>query len=193
MKDKKSLIYKKAKKLFLEKGFKDTNISELAASVGISVGSFYTYYPSKEKLFMEIFLDENAALKQRCLLAIDRTQSPLVVVHQMLALNAQGIRANPILREWYNERTFTKLEKVYREEHGSKATYFLYDSFLELIEQWQKEHSIRNDIDSKMIMMIFAAIINIDAHKEEIGIDYFPTLLEIMTDLIMKGLATDPV
>ena len=44
-----------------------------------------------------------------------------------------------------------------------------------------------------MIMMIFAAIINIDAHKEEIGIDYFPTLLEIMTDLIMKGLATDPV
>jgi len=39
-----------------------------------------------------------------------------------------------------------------------------------------------------MIMLIFAAIINVDTHKEEIGIEYFPELLNLMTELIMKVL-----
>jgi len=47
---------------------------------------------------------------------------------------------------------------------------------------------MRSDIDSKMIMMIFAAVINVDTHKEELGLAYFPQLLETMTMLIMKGL-----
>ncbi len=47
---------------------------------------------------------------------------------------------------------------------------------------------MRKDIDSKMIMMIFAAVINVDTHKEEIGIDYFPQLLTLMTELILKSL-----
>lgn len=37
-------------------------------------------------------------------------------------------------------------------------------------------------------MMIFAAIINVETHKDEIGLEYFPELLILMTDLIMKGL-----
>ena len=56
------------------------------------------------------------------------------------------------------------------------------------MKEWQAQGKMRKDIDNKMIMMIFAAIINIDTHKEEIGLEYFPQLLEIMTDLIMKGL-----
>ncbi|MNL81935.1 hypothetical protein D3C87_2091850 [compost metagenome] len=47
---------------------------------------------------------------------------------------------------------------------------------------------MRSDIDSKMIMMVFAAITSVDTHKEEIGLDYFPQLLEVMTELVMKGL-----
>jgi hypothetical protein len=65
---------------------------------------------------------------------------------------------------------------------------FLYDSFLELITLWQKQGKMRKDIDSKMIMMVFAAIINTDTHKEEIGLEYFPELLHLMTELIMKSL-----
>ncbi|MCB5260361.1 MAG: hypothetical protein LHW48_07815 [Candidatus Cloacimonetes bacterium] len=47
---------------------------------------------------------------------------------------------------------------------------------------------MRKDIDSKMIMMIFVAIINVDTHKEEIGLEYFPQLLALITEIVMKGL-----
>ncbi|EPR12298.1 TetR/AcrR family transcriptional regulator [Ruminiclostridium papyrosolvens] len=188
MEDKKTLIYACAKELFNNKGFKDTNISEITQKAGMAVGTFYKYYPSKEKLFMDIFLEENAKLKKQSLQSLDLTRSPLEVVGQMLALNAEGTNANPILKEWYNKSVFEKIEKLYREENGLGAVDFLYDGFLELVKEWQAQGKMRKDIDNKMIMMIFAAIINIDTHKEEIGLEYFPQLLEIMTNLIMKGL-----
>ena len=188
MEDKKVLIYDCAKELFSQKGFKDTNISEITKKAGIAVGTFYIYYPSKEKLFMDIFLEENAKLKQTCFQSLDLNQSPLVVVGQMLKLNVEGTKANPILKEWYNKSVFQKLEQIYCEENGVDTVNFLYDSFAELVTLWQKQGKMRKDIDSKMIMMIFAAIINVDTHKEEIGLEYFPELLHHMTELIMKSL-----
>jgi AcrR family transcriptional regulator len=186
--DKKTLIYDCAKALFSDKGFKDTNISEITQKAGMAVGTFYKYYPSKEKLFMDIFLDENAKLKKHCLQSLDLTKSPLEVAGQMMAMNTEGLNANPILREWNNKYVFSKIEQLYREENGLAAVDFLYDSFLEIVKEWQAQGKMRKDIDSKMIMVIFAAIINIDTHKEEIGLEYFPELLVQMTELIMKSL-----
>jgi len=186
--DKKTIIYNNAKALFSEKGFKDTNIAEITQKSGMAVGTFYKYYPSKEKLFMDIFLDENAKLKRECLKSLDLSRSPLEVIIQMLTLNAEGINSNPILREWNNKAVASKIEQLYREENGIQVVDFLYDSFHELVKKWQEQGKMRKDIDSKMIMMIFAAIVNIDTHKEEIGFEYFPELLFRMTELIVKGL-----
>lgn len=188
MEDKREIIFNCAKELFSAKGFKETNISEITKKAGMAVGTFYNYYPGKEKLFMDIFLEENKKLKQACFQSLNLEQSPMDIVAQMLKLNVEGTKANPILREWYNRSVFEKLEQVYREENGVDTVDFLYDDFLELFTLWQKQGKMRKDIDSKMIMMIFAAIINVDTHKEEIGIEYFPELLHIMTELIMKSL-----
>ena len=192
MEGKKASIYRCAKELFRDKGFKDTNIAEITKNAGMAVGTFYNYYPSKEKLFMDIFLEENAALKKNCLRSLDVSKSPLEIVRQMLTLNMEGTKASPILREWYNRSVFEKIERTYRQENGIEAVHFLYDTFHELVRQWQAQGKMRSDIDSVMIMMIFAAIINVDTHKEEIGLEYFPDLLEYMTDFIMRGLTSCP-
>lgn len=91
----------------------------------MAVGTFYKYYPSKEKLFMDIFLDENAKLKNHCLQSLDFTKNPLEVVGQMMALNTEGLNASPILREWNNKAVFSKIEQLYREENGIQAVDFL--------------------------------------------------------------------
>lgn len=192
MDNKKTQIYDSAKELFSLNGFKDTNVSDITKKAGVAVGTFYNYYSSKEKLFMDIFLDENVKLKKSCLQSIDLNNSPLEVVRQMLSLNIKGMKANPVLKEWYNKSVFNKIEQIYREENGLKDFDFLYDSFYEIILKWQEEGKMRRDIDSKIIMTIFAAIINVDTHKEEIGIQYFPELLDYMSEFIMKGLTDCP-
>lgn len=186
--DKKQQLYSLAKTIFCEKGFKDTSISAITQAANMAVGTFYLYYTSKEQLFMEIFKEENVRLKRHCFDSLDLSQDPRVVIGQMVKLNQEGIRSNPILREWYDSESFRKVEKTYREENGIGALDFLFDGFLTLVQRWQSEGKMRADIDSRMIMIVFTAIVNIDANKDEIGLEYFPALIDLITDLVLKGL-----
>ena len=188
MNDKKQQLYQSAKAIFSERGFKDTNISAITKVASMAVGTFYLYYSSKEQLFMEIFKDENTRLKHELLDKLDLNESPKAIVLRMLKINQEGIQTNPILREWYTSDEFRKIEQAYREAHAIDSLNFLYDTFLSLVEHWQAEGKMRSDIDSKMIMKVFEAVINVDTHKDELGMEYFPGLLDIMTDLILKGL-----
>jgi AcrR family transcriptional regulator len=188
MDDKKAQIFSVAKKLFSEKGFKDTNVAEITREAGVAVGTFYLYYSSKEKLFFDVFMEENLKLKQLCLDSLDYSASPQTIIEQMLRINMEGFATNPILRQWYQSNVYQKLEQVFRKENAMDSMTFLYDVFLVLVERWQAEGKMRRDIDSKMIMMLFAAIINVDTHKDEIGLEFFPELLQIMTSLVLQGL-----
>ncbi len=186
--DKKAEIYRCGKELFSAKGFKDTSVSDITTLAGIAAGTFYLYYPSKEDLFMEIFLDENVKLKQSTLAAIDIDDSPMEVVREITRLNMIGIQSNPILREWYNRDVFSKIEQKYHEKNGLEHVDFIYDIFLEVVKKWQAEGKMRADIDCRMIMALFGAIINVDTHKDEIGMEFFPEIMEHLTEFVMKGL-----
>lgn len=188
MLDKKEDILNCGRELFSCKGFKDTNVADITKMAGIGVGTFYNYYPSKEKLFLDIFLEENVKLKKKIMQSVNLEDEPLKVVREVLALNISGMDSNPILRQWYNKDVFGKIERLYREENGISVVDFVYDSFAETIKKWQNEGKMRKDIDSELIMAIFTAIINIDTHKEEIGLQYFPHLLDYFAEFVMKGL-----
>lgn len=187
--DKKQQLYAMAKTMFSEHGFKDTSVLAITKAAHMAVGTFYLYYASKEQLFMDIFRDENTRLKQELIRKLDLEQPPKEVIFRMMQINREGIQTNPILREWYSSDDFRKIEQAYREEHAIDSLDFLYDTFHALVQRWQKEGKMRSDIDSTMIMKVFEAIINVDTHKDEIGLEFFPDLLEVMTDLVLKGLA----
>lgn len=188
MENKKADLYNCGKKLFSSKGFKDTNVSDITKMAGIAVGTFYNYYASKEKLFLEIFQDENVLLKQNIMKSIDIDEDPITLSKKLLSLNMSGINSNPILREWYNRDVFSKIEQQYREENGVAKYDFVYNSIAEVIIKWQSEGKIRNDINSELIMAFFTALINIDTHKEEIGLQHFPHIMDYIAEFIMKGL-----
>ena len=186
--DKKAELFRCGKELFSEKGFKGTNVAEITKRAGMATGTFYNYYASKEKLFMEIFLEENARMKRSILDTLDMDADPMEVMGEMVSRNLRGINADPILREWYNRDVFNKIEQLYREENGLDHVDFLYDCFIDVVRKWQNDGKMRSDIDAEMIMAIFAALVNIDTHKEEIGLQYFPQVMEHMANFIMKGL-----
>lgn len=192
MEDKKTEIYNCGKELFSTNGFKDTNVADITKMAGVSVGTFYNYYPSKEKLFMDIFIEENVKLKKSMMSSVDLNDEPLNLLKETMAMNLTGMKSNPILKEWYNRDVFNKIEKLYRQENGNETVNFLYGSSLELVDKWQSEGKMRNDLTSEFIMAMFTALINIETHKEEIGFQYFPQLLDYMIEFTMKGLSDSP-
>ncbi len=188
MEDKKADIFNCGKELFSSKGFKNTNVSDITKMAGMGVGTFYNYYSSKEQLFMEIFLKENEKLK-KSLQSIDIDMDPVKAILKTVSANYDGINSNPILREWQNRELFGKLEKLFQEQGGMKSIAELMNSdTLELIKKWKAEGKVRNDLDDDLILAIFTAIPFIDLHKEEIGLQYFPQIMFLITEFIMKGL-----
>jgi AcrR family transcriptional regulator len=186
--DKQQELLKAARELFSQKGFKDTSVPEITAKAGTATGTFYLYYPSKEKLFMDIFLEENVNLKKEIMEQVNMDGDPLASVRELMDLNIQGMLANPILREWYNKEVFSKIEEKYLEQQGLEKLDFMFESYLDVIAKWQEEGKFRNDLSSGMIMALIGVIIHIDLHKEEIGLEYFPQIQDLLTEFIFNGL-----
>ncbi|MGV2939090.1 TetR/AcrR family transcriptional regulator [Mesobacillus sp. LC4] len=55
MNDRKRHVIEKAHQLFIEKGFQATSIQDILEYSGISKGTFYNYFSSKNELLMDIF------------------------------------------------------------------------------------------------------------------------------------------
>jgi AcrR family transcriptional regulator len=191
--DKKEAILRSAKELFSINGFKDTGVAEIAKNAGVAAGTFYLYYASKEKLFMEIYMEENLKLKKAIMAEVDPEGAPLDVIRELMQKNIAGMQANPILKEWFNKEVFNKIEESFVAENGLDSVDFFYSNFLEIIRKWQQEGRMRADIDPDMIMALFSVVVIIDLHKEEIGVHYFPKIQEYMAEFLINGLTGSAV
>lgn len=191
MEDTKTAIFNHGKELFSSHGFKETSVADITNAVGIGIGKFYKYYPSKEQLFIEIFLDENQKLKKNIMQSIDEKDEPFNAIKQIMTKNIEGMRSNPILKEWYNREFFNKLEKEFYKQGGIEKGLedILSTSTVQLFSKWKSEGRIRQDISIDFMRALFQAICYIDIHKEEIGVDYFPKLMEYITEAVMKLLS----
>jgi AcrR family transcriptional regulator len=187
--DKKDEVFSAARKLFASKGFKDTNISDIAKKAGIAVGSFYKYFSSKEEIFLKVYLKENEELKMRMFKSFNMNDDPVTMVTNLVSQNAVEMNSNRILKEWYNKELFAKLEKLFYEQDGFKSIEEMMNSGMAgMVKKWKAEGKVRQDLDDEMIIAIFKAIPFIDLHKSEIGIKYFPQILFYITEFVMKGI-----
>jgi AcrR family transcriptional regulator len=191
--DQKAVILDSGRELFYAKGYKYVKVSDIAKKAGISVGTFYNCYSSKEKLFLEIYIKESEDIKKRIVEAIDLNDDPVTIVTKFVTQNISVMNSNLILKEWYNKDLFSKLEQYFYEQGGlENIDEFMQSGKAELIREWKAGGKIRDDLDDTMIIAILNSILYIDIHKNAIGIKHFPQVLYYITEFIMKGLTDCP-
>jgi len=189
MENKKKAIFGSARNLFYSKGFKDTNISEIAKNAGIGVGTFYHYYSSKEELFLKVFIEEDMKLKYSMFGRIKPDDDLVTINTKLMTQYINAVNSNRILGEWYNKELFSKLERYSYQHNGLQSIDdFMHNDIVELIKKWKSEGKMRNDIDDGMILAILYSVVYVDMHKTEIGIQYFPKIISLLYEFIMKGL-----
>jgi len=192
--DKKQDIFNSAREIFYKKGFKETNIAEIAKQAGVAVGTFYNYYDSKEHIFFEVLMKENEKQKKSILESVElNSDDPVTLVTDLVAQNIDAMQENPILKEWNNVELVNKLERLFYENKGiENIGKFYEDVALNLIKKWKNEGTIRSDMDDEFILAILNSVHYADVHKADIGAQHFPQLIQYLIDFIMKGL-TAPV
>ena len=62
--NKKNSILKAARKLFFDRGFKFVTVDSIAAKAGVSKGSIYLYFDSKEEIYAQVLIADNIELNK---------------------------------------------------------------------------------------------------------------------------------
>ena len=183
-------IFNVARALFIQKGFKKTNISEITKEVGVAVGSFYNFYSSKEEVFLDVFLKEDQKLKKQIMTSINFDREISTVLVELIPQLLDGMKENPILVEWYKKENFKTIIKKVGEPYTEKSNVedVFYPFFLEIVGKWQSQGKLDSKRDREYILALFNSVAFIDIHRDEIGEKYFPMLLEDLIHFIVKGL-----
>ncbi|RLQ96106.1 TetR/AcrR family transcriptional regulator [Falsibacillus albus] len=104
----KSKITEMSIRLFEKKGFSETSIQEIVDAIGVTKGTFYYYFSSKEELLMDIQLHyiEELLTKQSAILENEDNDCKgklYEIVHLLLScIKDQGLSAKIFFRELNN-------------------------------------------------------------------------------------------
>ena len=158
--DKKNLILEKAKDMIITESYSSLSISKLTSELNISKGSFYTYFPSKDKMLSEI-LDEyiknikNITIFKNNLLENSKNIDECLdyYINSLLNLTDDELKLELVITnlkrnyEVFNEENFKKLKDI---------ACTMIDLVKEVLSKYKKDISIEEKDIEKCSKMIFS-------------------------------------
>ncbi|MDQ0247726.1 AcrR family transcriptional regulator [Bacillus fengqiuensis] len=112
MNDRKQHVIKMAHQLFIEKGFQATSIQDILDYSGISKGTFYNYFPSKNELLVALFKTIYGKMeKERNELLIGQDPSNIEIFIRQVELLMKTNRINKLI-SLFEEVYFSKDEDL---------------------------------------------------------------------------------
>lgn len=186
MDEKKSRIKETAREVFLQNGYKNTNIAEIAKRSGMAVGSFYKYYDSKEDIFLEVYFSENEEVRERIIRSIDWDARIEHVLEQFFSALSANILKNNILREWYNPSVSDKIRENYRAQAASGQS-----SFRRFITETLTEKMEQKGLSSQTIaktLKVMELIYYMDNHMTGKEIEDYEETLRTLVEYFIKGI-----
>ena len=159
--EKKILILEKAKDMIITEGYSNLSINKLTSELGISKGSFYTYFPSKDNMLAEIldeYLENIKVFSENLILnsilnsnSIDECLD--YYVNSMFNLNDRELKLALIITslkrnyEVFNEENFIKLKNTARKT---------IDFIKSILKKYKKSINIKEKDMEKCSKMIFS-------------------------------------
>ncbi|NLZ53228.1 MAG: TetR/AcrR family transcriptional regulator [Thermoanaerobacteraceae bacterium] len=177
--------------LFGTYGLKKTSIEDLTKAVGIAQGSFYTFFNSKEQLYLEVMDREAEAIKQELLKEKDIKELTREKFKSFLKKVFEVVNSNPIIRQMFFEEEVDVLLRKIPPEVMKEYNKRLMRYFLPIIKKWQDEGAIINDYKPEVILALLQVLYHPILHKKDFDENVFDEMLELLVDIVAKGLVIE--
>jgi AcrR family transcriptional regulator len=160
--NRKSTLLKVGERLFAEQGYRDVSIRDITASAGLGMGSFYTYFPSKEAFYSEI-LD---SLEERGVREVEKHvngfRSPLFRLKALLRYTVLSLRSNVILRGIYGREKRYLYPGAEDRRHQPSSLFARVEMLLrEILAEGTRKGVFRTSLfkdPTRMLVSIFSAV-----------------------------------
>lgn len=145
--EKQKRILDAAIKEFAAKGFIAANINTIAKKAGISIGSLYNYFDSKERLFLAI-VDHGYGVLESVINGVDLEQGDIFDKFEMLMRMAQKYsRTYPELNQIYLDLTSEGLSHL-SQRLSRQVETITAEFYQTLMAEAKKDGIIASDIDA---------------------------------------------
>lgn len=187
----KEKITKQSIKLFEKKGFRDTSIQDIVDSLGVTKGSFYYYFSSKEELLMDIHLGYINELldRQEQILGDERLsykQKLFDIVYMLISsIKTKGTSAKIFFREM-RHLSADRLEQIV-----SKRDQFRLN-VERIIRGGIENGEFRKDLNPSIITFGILGAANWSYHWfNPAGSSSDREIAETFVEMILKGIQLD--
>ncbi len=142
MKDRKQQVVNKAHQLFIDKGFQATSIQDILDYSGISKGTFYNYFSSKNELLIAIFTNVFKIVEQgRNELLIGQDASDIDIFIKQIEFQLETNHSNKLF-SLFEEVHFSNDEdlKQFIKRGNFQSLHWLYGRFIDLFGENKKPY-----------------------------------------------------
>lgn len=185
MDEKKKLILRAAHDIFAENGYKQTNIARISKRAGISVGSFYKYYESKEEVFVQVYIQENERMRKLVIEEVDWQASPLQVMEELFDQIINHQLSNRILSEWNNPKVGDRLRSYYLSKEGTSGNSF-HRFIIDYIFKYLSDAGY-GDEEIRQILRVYELVYFIDCGVSEEDFAEKEKTIKVLLTYFIKG------
>ena len=176
-----------AKKLFSQKGYEKTSVSDIVTDVGVAQGLFYYYFKSKQDCFECVVEDEVSRCLEQISSAADQIESPIERVRIIFRMMLEYLERLDTLAEGIghkNRERFGELEERICTRVMKEAT----KNFAAIIEYGNERGTFNCSYPmptAQMITMGLLALMMEQAGKaKEILMEYEPVVQDLCSRLL---------
>lgn len=183
-------IIDRGKDCFARYGIKKTSIEDLTKDLGIAKSSFYSFFSSKEDLFLQIFKEEREALKDNLLenSFLKYRTEPDKAVRAYLHYLLNIVNNHPVWKKVFIEKEYVELtlflssEEKIRNIHKENVAMIL-----PFFEEWA-DAGLLIDKDARILAETTFAVFSLTRFRNEIGDEDFPKIMDFFIDLLTENI-----
>lgn len=189
MRIEKNVILQVAHDIFFKKGYKKTNISEIATKAKIAAGTFYNYFDSKESLFLEVYVQENERVRNDLISNLNLNDLSVdQLLEKIFEYTINKVTHNKILAEWNNHQISSVLHQYYASDVGKQNNTF-HVFLTKTLRNILKEKKFDDDnIDE--LMRVYDLIYYLDMNITSSDFEDYEKTLKLLVKYFCKGVLT---
>ena len=181
-------LLEQGRAVFGKYGLKKANVETIAKAAGIAKGSFYHFFESKEELYLEVLSRTSRRSRRQMYRKIFRSiNEPEEAIKNCLLFSLNEIEADPVMKRLLEkdelEYVSTKLTPDVIKRHRNASL----DSVVPFVKKWRENGQIQS-AKPEAIVGALSALTLLAMHKDEIGTDIYPEIMELLVDAVVKGL-----
>ena len=152
--EKRKALIRAAIKIFAEKGYHNTRVSDIVQEVGAAQGVFYYYFENKEDILLDIYHLAWNNLYKRLEVIHKEDIPPINKLREVMDYFYDSYQQNPDLMKVLIMDVVHTSDSFYNEEN-QKLWYKVFEKLAAIIKEGQDSNLINQDISPSVAAFIF--------------------------------------